>query len=269
MLEKPNVLLDLVKALVARLSIPLSVKVRLLPNPDTKLGHIDKSLDLYRNLVDAGVHLLTIHGRTRFQKGSLTKHSDWEAIRRVVNELGQRIPIFANGSIGNMEDVEECLRVTQADGVMSSEAILEYPPLFANPAKHKKSQAQLAYEYLEWNRKYPNNKGGQGSGSKCVRSHLHHFLHCYLMKDIPTRQAICRSEPDELYDIVKKMAKEKPQEAMDPQESWYRRYRNAKNNKFQDNDAKEDKKRSADAMNNNTQVGEEPKCEACEAAVTP
>ena len=88
------------------------------------------SLDLYGKLIDAGIHLLTIHGRTRFQKGLLIEPSDWNTIRRAVDLYGHRIPIFANGSIESFHDVQECLRITKADGVMSSEAVLEYPPLF-------------------------------------------------------------------------------------------------------------------------------------------
>ena len=74
--------------------------------------------------------MLTVHGRTRLQKGLKTGHADWDAIKQVVDLLGHRVPILSNGSISNLDDVVECLQVTGADGIMSSEAILEYPAVF-------------------------------------------------------------------------------------------------------------------------------------------
>ena len=38
--------------------------------------------------------------------------------------------MIANGGIGTFEDAQTALQLTQCDGVMSSEAILEYPALF-------------------------------------------------------------------------------------------------------------------------------------------
>lgn len=40
------------------------------------------------------------------------------------------IPVIANGSIANYDEVIECMKQTGCDGVMSAEAILEYPALF-------------------------------------------------------------------------------------------------------------------------------------------
>lgn len=42
------------------------------------------------------------------------------------------IPVIANGGIGTFEDIKKCLEHTGCDGIMSAEAILEYPALFDN-----------------------------------------------------------------------------------------------------------------------------------------
>lgn len=177
LLEQEETLLTLVRHLVKHLHVPLSVKVRLLPPPNAShLGedprcHSEKfdipkhSLDLYAKLIDAGIHLLTIHGRTRHQKSRYTGSTDWETIRKAVELFGATIPIFANGSIGTYEDVDECLQITKADGIMSSESVLEYPPIFyAKPQIPVRSigRIQLAKEYIALARQYPPQHGGQG-----------------------------------------------------------------------------------------------------------
>ena len=73
---------------------------------------------------------MTVHGRNRHQKGQLTGAVKWEHIRMVVDAIGDRIPVIANGGISSLDDVRECLETTGAVGVMSSEGVLEYPPLF-------------------------------------------------------------------------------------------------------------------------------------------
>ena len=226
LLEQPDVLVHVAKTVSAALDIPLSVKVRLLPSG------VDDSLALYQRLVDeGGVSLITIHGRNRFQKGPLTGRADWDAIRRAVDLVGQRIPIFANGNIASLQDVQACLDHTKADGVMSSEAILEYPPLFQQQEEEGRravGRLELARQYLELARKYPPNEGGQGSGLKCLKIHLHRFLHADLQDSPSFRNAIIDSTSaadllralDDLEDLHRRVQHDPTQETL----CWYVRH---------------------------------------------
>ena len=72
--------------------------------------------------------MLVVHGRTREHKKQDTGKANWYMIKRVKESL--KIPVIANGGIANYEDCIKCLEYTGCDGVMSSEAILEYPALF-------------------------------------------------------------------------------------------------------------------------------------------
>ena len=101
--------LTLIEAVVAEVSIPVTLK--------TRLGWDDSSLnalELANRAEGAGVQMVTIHGRTRcqFYKGK----ADWEAIRAI--KEGISIPVIANGDITDSTSARTALRQSEADGVM-------------------------------------------------------------------------------------------------------------------------------------------------------
>ena len=101
--------LTLIKAVVDAVDVPVTLK--------TRLGWDDALLnapDLARRAEDAGVRMITIHGRTRcqFYKG----RADWDAIRAVKQAV--RIPVIANGDIVDSNTARQALAASGADGVM-------------------------------------------------------------------------------------------------------------------------------------------------------
>lgn len=234
LLEKDNgdLVVNVVRALVKEVgdTIPISVKVRILPTG------LDDSLKLYTRLVDAGASMLTIHGRTRFQKGLTTGKADWDAIKKVVEVLGDKIPIIANGSISNLDDVRTCLEYTGVDGVMSSEAILEYPALFTETNTEAVSwkrtgpgRLQLAREYVKISESYPPDCGGQGNGIKCVRTHIHKFLHEDLTGRNDIRKEIafanCHENLYKSFEDIEALNKAEGHIVENENLSWYMRHR--------------------------------------------
>jgi tRNA-dihydrouridine synthase 1 len=232
LLEQEEELLTLVRTLHEHLTVPLSVKVRLLPGPRDKA--VEDSIALYRKLIKAGVHLLSIHGRNRLNKGPTTGAADWKAIATVIKRLREdtslpRIPIFANGSIATLQDVCDCLEETKADGVMSAEAVLENPSNLFLHGSRRVGRLELSRQYLEMARQYPPELGGQGGGMKCIRSHLHRFLFADLQVHHEIRSQVVGADTiedldkalNDLTEIHQRMGHDPQQEQL----SWYMRHR--------------------------------------------
>jgi tRNA-dihydrouridine synthase B len=118
LLRDPATAEAIVKAVVAAVSVPVTVK--------TRLGWDDQDiniLDFAQRMQDAGAAMITIHGRTRAQGYSGSARWNW--IGRVKAQL--QIPVIANGDINSVEAAVQCLEETGADGVMCSRGTLGYP----------------------------------------------------------------------------------------------------------------------------------------------
>jgi tRNA-dihydrouridine synthase len=146
-------------------------------------------------LIDCGVDLITVHGRSRFENKVAVGAAKWDFIQRCVaaarSYSGDKLyPVFANGGIEMFSDVVDCLQATSASGLMSSESLLENPGLFS---KNDNLQSESAKQMLERQLSYadmyldyatlfpplPGSLGAQGGSFNVIRSHLFKFLHRY------------------------------------------------------------------------------------------
>jgi len=118
LLRDPETAEAIVRAVVAAVPVPVTVK--------TRLGWTDKEitiLDFARRMEAAGAKMITVHGRTRSQ--GYNGNAKWEWITKVKEIL--QIPVIANGDIFSVESAVQCLEQTGADGVMCSRGTLGYP----------------------------------------------------------------------------------------------------------------------------------------------
>jgi len=143
LLDNWPLLQAMVSTLHQNLSIPVCCKIRLLPE-------LQDTIALAQLLEKSGCQLLTVHGRTKDNKGRFATPADWNAIRVIKKSVA--IPVVANGSICQFKDIEECLATTEADGAMVAYPALLNPAFFSGKTPDR---CELALEYLVLCEKYP------------------------------------------------------------------------------------------------------------------
>lgn len=109
LMRVPDQALKLVEAVVGATDLPVTVKMR--------LGWDDDSLnapDIAKRAVEAGVKMITVHGRTReqFYKGQ----ARWNLVRAVVEAVD--VPVVVNGDIVDLASAREALSQSGAAAVM-------------------------------------------------------------------------------------------------------------------------------------------------------
>lgn len=204
MLRTPELMLDITRAVVKAVNLPVTVK--------TRLGWDASSIiieTLAEALQDCGIAALTIHGRTRAQM--YTGSADWTPIGRVKANNRIHIPIIGNGDITTAEEAAEAFDRYGVDAVMVGRASIGCPWIFSQMKYYLKHGClppplpmQQAIEILKQLVKNNIAKLGETKGILHSRRHI---AVSPIFKGIPnfrpTRIAMLRaSTATELFDLM-------------------------------------------------------------------
>ncbi len=170
LMRDPDHALTLIEATVRAVSIPVTLKMR--------LGWDENSInapDIARRAEEAGIQLVTIHGRTRMQ--FYEGRADWDAIRAVRGVIS--IPLVANGDVETAEDAQEILRRSGADAVMIGRGCQGRPWHAGVLAGHREQGRQEIVEIALEHYRMMLEFYGEAVGIRHARKHLAWYLDRY------------------------------------------------------------------------------------------
>ncbi|MDD7101699.1 MAG: tRNA dihydrouridine synthase DusB [Bacteroidaceae bacterium] len=214
LLQNVPLLLDIAKAVVDAVDVPVTAK--------TRLGWDCNNIiieELALKLQEQGIKALTVHGRTRSQM--YTGEANWQPIGNLKNNPTLHIPIIGNGDIDSSTKAVEAFRDYRVDAIMVGRASFGRPWIFKeihdalNPEApvDPSSVVQTDYEPMSPDWKLDVLKKqiqtsidhiGEYRGILHVRRHI---ASTPLFKAIPNfrehRIAMLRAETaDKLYDLM-------------------------------------------------------------------
>ncbi len=143
MLQNVPLMLEITRAVVDAVKIPVTVKTRLGWDSEHKI-----IVALAEQLQDCGIAALTIHGRTRAQM--YTGEADWTLIGEVKNNPRMHIPIIGNGDVTTPQCAKECFDRYGVDAVMIGRASFGRPWIFREVKHYLQAGEELTDLTPQW-----------------------------------------------------------------------------------------------------------------------
>jgi len=121
LLQNEGLVAEILRAVVGAVDVPVTLKIRTGWNRENRNGVV-----IARLAEDAGVQLLSVHGRTRAD--AFQGEAEYDTIAAIKSAV--RIPVIANGDIDSPDKALHVLRQTGADGLMIGRAAQGNPWIF-------------------------------------------------------------------------------------------------------------------------------------------
>lgn len=189
----PPLIGRLVSALTTSLDLPITAKIRLGWTETTR-----NYVEVARILQESGVAAIAVHGRTRSQQYSGA--ADWEAIAEV--KARAKVPVFANGDVRTVEDIETIRRMTGCEAVMIGRGAIGNPWIFRRVAIEKLSLAERL-PVMESHLREMTAYYGEPLGVVLFRKHVVRYIQHLDGAAALRPRLIAATEAEQLLDILK------------------------------------------------------------------
>lgn len=135
LLQHPALVKEILRAVVAAVKVPVTLKIRTGWDPDNRNG-----VAIAQLAEQEGIQSLAVHGRTRacMYKGQ-AEYDTIKAIKQAVS-----IPVVANGDIDSPQKARQVLEYTGADAIMVGRGAQGNPWLFREIAHYLATGEQLS-----------------------------------------------------------------------------------------------------------------------------
>ncbi|MBN8444381.1 MAG: tRNA dihydrouridine synthase DusB [Gammaproteobacteria bacterium] len=134
LLQFPELVEEIVQAVVGAVNVPVTLKIRTGWDPEHRNG-----VQIARIAEDNGIQALAVHGRTKacMYKGE----AEYDTIRAIKQAVS--IPVIANGDITSAQKARFVLDYTGADAIMIGRAAQGRPWIFREVVHYLKTGTEL------------------------------------------------------------------------------------------------------------------------------
>ncbi|MBV2130761.1 tRNA dihydrouridine synthase DusB [Arsukibacterium indicum] len=135
LLQYPELVEDIIQAVVKAVTVPVTLKIRTGWDPEHRNG-----VQIARIAENSGIQALAVHGRTKacMYKGE-AEYDTIKAIKQAVS-----LPVIANGDITTPEKAQYVLNYTGADAIMIGRAAQGRPWIFREVTHYLATGEKLA-----------------------------------------------------------------------------------------------------------------------------
>jgi tRNA-dihydrouridine synthase B len=189
LLKDLDILYKIASQIVAKVSIPVSAKIR--------TGWCESSknyLDTVSALQDAGVCFITVHGRTRQQK--YTGLADWDIISEIADFA--KVPIIGNGDIQTHAEALNKLKTSGCDAVMIGRAALGNPWVFSDKQPSRTEVIEQIKSHLEMMLEHYGEYG-----VILMRKHIVKYIHGFRNSSKVRGKLVVAKTKEEVLELLK------------------------------------------------------------------
>lgn len=191
--------LCLIKAVINAVEVPVTLKMR--------LGWDHSSInapELAKRAQDAGVQMITVHGRTRcqFYKGE----ADWNAIQAVRDATD--LPLVVNGDIVDSKTADSALAACNADATMIGRGAYGKPWLPGVVAGNVEPNVAIDADFVSRHHEDMLVFYGYELGIRQARKHLGWYLEQISNQDVPRelkKELMTSCKPVRIYQIIQEV----------------------------------------------------------------